>query len=101
MIRQEDRFDNVGEQDADGYVDYAYHGYTYLISIAGQDFQVRTYDDEPGSATVVHPTTAHQLPQARDLVSFIISELGCTRVQFYHAQAGKFCPVDVQTFDFR
>lgn len=66
----------------------------YRVIIDEQDFQVRTYDDEPGEATVVSPATAQQMPEARRLVRYVAGELGCRRVKFYHGPAGAFQSVD-------
>jgi hypothetical protein len=65
------RFDDVGDPDPSGQVDYAYHGYNYKLSDGQSAFVARTYDDEPGEVTIISPTNALSLPQARDLVNFL------------------------------
>lgn len=73
------RFDDVAPENPDGTVDYAYHGFNYVIAVGERVFQVRTYDDEPGIATVIGPTDARTRPEARALVEFITSTLGLVR----------------------
>ncbi len=72
-ISQKERFDDVGEENSEGFVEHSYHGYNYSISNGKELFKVRTYDDEPSVATVVHPSDALVLPSARELVGFLVS----------------------------
>src|SRR5436309_1515876 len=52
-ITNKERFDDVGPQDSDGVYEYAYHGFNYDIAVGEFVFRVRTYDSEPGIATVI------------------------------------------------
>ncbi len=88
-----ERFDDTGP-------DYSYRGFDYTLSIAGSTFEVRTYDDAPAEFIVTAPTSAHQSPQARELVDYLISELGCQRVEFYFGPSGAYRAVDMQTLEF-
>jgi hypothetical protein len=99
-VTSKERFDDVGPQDSDGYYEYAYHGYNYVIGVDERTFLVRTYDDEPGVATVIDPTDARTCAEARLLVQFIAATLGCTSVQFYCGPVGTYRPVDIQTLEF-
>ena len=99
-ITSKKRFDDVGEENPDGTVDYAYHGFIYVIAVDEGVFYVRTYDDQPGVATVIGPTDARTRPEARALVEFITSSLGCMGIQFYCGPVGTYRPVDIRTLEF-
>ena len=95
-----ERFDDVAPENPDGTVDYAYRGYNYVIAVGEHTFLVRIYDTEPDVATVVDPTFARTSAEARELVEFITSTLGCTGVQFYCGPVGVYRPVDIRTLEF-
>jgi hypothetical protein len=80
--------------------DVSYHGFNYSVTIDEAIFSVRSYDDTPGQFTVISPASARKSPQAQQLVSYLVSELGCQRVQFYHGLSGTFRAVDLQTLEF-
>ena len=80
--------------------DVSYHGFNYSVTIGDAVFSVRSYDDSPGEFTVISPASARQSPQARQLVDYLISELGCQRVQFYFGSSGAYRAVDLQTLEF-
>jgi hypothetical protein len=101
MIREKLRFDDVDEPQPDGSIGYCYRGYNYRIIIGEQEFQVRTYDDEPDEATIISPATAQQMPEAQRLVQYVAAELGRSRVKFYHGPTGFFRAVNTQTLDFQ
>ena len=88
-----ERFDDTGP-------DYSYRGFNYTLSIAGFAFKVRTYDNIPAEFIVTAPTSARQSPHARELVDYLVSELGCQRVQFYFGPSGTYRAVDMQTLEF-
>lgn len=99
-ITNKERFDDVGPQDTDGLYEYAYHGCNYDITVGQHVFKVRIYDDAPGVATVISPTDARTLPEARELVTFLTSALGCIGVWFYCGSVGTYRPVDIRTLEF-
>jgi len=99
-IRSHERFDDFAPENPDGTVDYEYHGFNYVIAVGQRLFDVRTYDDEPGVASVIRPIDALNQPEARALAEFIVSEMGCASVQFYREPPGTFRPVDVRTLEF-
>lgn len=98
-IRNKQRFDDIGEQDAAGFYDFVYRGFNYVIAAGEREFHVRTYDDEPGIAIVIGPTNARTCSEARQLVDFLIATLGCTGFKFY-APDGAYRLVDTQTLEF-
>lgn len=99
-ITSQERFDDVAAENADGTVDYAYHGFNYAIAVGARMFQVRTYDDEPSVATVISPIDSRTHQDARILVEFLTSTLNCTSILFYCGSVGTFRPVDIQTLEF-
>lgn len=99
-ITTEERFDEVGPPNVDGDYEYAYRGFNYEIAVGERVFRVRTYDDEPGRATVIDPTDARARLEARELVEFIISSLGCSGVRFYDERVGTYRPVAIATLAF-
>ena len=99
-IVSKERFDDVGDPDEARYVDYAYHGYNYIVSSAEMVFHVRSYDDEPGIVTVMAPASAHGMHSAKPLVSFLLSALGASAVQFYDGENGIYRKVDPETLAF-
>lgn len=99
-IIAKERFDDVGQEDVDGFVDYAYHGFNYQVMVRNRTFTVRTYDDEPGIATVIHPTDARTCPESAELVEFIKSGLACSRIKFDFGPTGTYCFVDPGSLEF-
>jgi hypothetical protein len=99
-ITNKERFDDVGPQRTDGLYEYAYHGFNYDITVGERVFKVRTYDDEPGVATVISPTDARTRREARELVEFMTSALGCIGVKFYCGAVGTYRPVEIRTLEF-
>jgi hypothetical protein len=61
---------------------------------------VRVYDTEPDVGIVIDPAYARTCAEARELVDFITSRLGCTGVQFYCGPVGFYRPVDTRTLEF-
>jgi hypothetical protein len=100
-IVAKERFDEVGETDANGYVDYAYHGFNYRISDGNRSFTVRTYDVEPGVAAVIEPTNVLVLAEAAALMAFVLSTLGSVHVKAYDAARGAYKLVDPHTLQFK
>lgn len=99
-ITNKERFDDLGPQDADGFYEYAYQGYKYDIAAGERVFRVRIYDYESGVATVISPTNARTCPEARELVEFITTKLGCTGIKFYCGSVGSYRRVEIRTLEF-
>ncbi|MDR7057531.1 hypothetical protein J2W70_004932 [Pseudomonas koreensis] len=93
-IEKVDRFEDV-DYDAG----YEYRGFNYLIMDGVDDFLVRTYDDQPGSATVVRPvmTTSTRL---RTLAEFLQTELEVTAIYIYQGEIGSYAQVDLESLQF-
>ncbi len=93
-IGKADRFDDV-DYDAG----YEYRGFNYLILDGVDQFLVRTYDDQPGSATVVRPamTTGTRL---RTLAKFLRTELEVTAIYLYKGEIGSYAQVDLESLQF-
>lgn len=93
-IEKVDRFDDV-DYDAG----YEYRGFNYLILDGVDEFLVRTYDDQPGSATVARPvmTTSTGL---RTLAEFLRTELKVTAIYLYKGEIGSYAKVDLESLQF-
>lgn len=91
-IEKADRFDDV-DYDAG----YEYRGFNYLILDGVDQFLVRTYDDQPGSATVVRPATSTRL---RTLAEFLRTELEVTAIYLYKGEIGSYAQVDLESLQF-
>lgn len=93
-IEKVDRFEDV-DYDAG----YEYRGFNYLIMDGVDDFLLRTYDDQPGSATVVRPvmTTSTRL---RTLAEFLQTELEVTAIYIYQGEIGSYAQVDLESLQF-
>lgn len=99
-ITSQQRFDDVGEADEDGYVAYAYHGFNYDVEVEGKQYKVRTYDDEPGVATVIAPSNARRIPETVELLSFLKESLQCSRFMLYGGTPrGGYNEVDPRTLE--
>lgn len=94
-IAGSERFDDVDEDAG-----YAYHGWNYEVLGANVTYRVRTYDSEPGRLTVVSPPNARVVPEARDLVTYLLSVLGGSTVLFYAPDAGSYRSVDCSSLEF-
>jgi len=91
-IEKADRFDDV-DYDAG----YEYRGFNYLILDGVDQFLVRTYDDQPGSATVARPATSTRL---RTLAKFLRTELEVTAIYLYKGEIGSYAQVDLESLQF-
>jgi hypothetical protein len=75
------------------------HGWLYNIAVGEHRFHIRAYDEIPGRALVLEPTTPRQSPIAKEVVGFLLSQ-GYTEVQFYYGPDGLYRTVDPQTLEF-
>ena len=89
------RFDDL---DHDG--EYEYCGFNYDIQSDEDIFLVRTYDDEPGRATVVNPNSMSKNGNLRKLVEFLRSELGVSRIYLYKGESGSYAEIDLDSLAF-
>jgi hypothetical protein len=89
------RFDDVDHD-----LGYEYRGYNYSVQNEGDMFLVRTYDDEPGCAIVVSPTTAHANGNLRQLVNFLQAEFGVSRIRLNKGDLGSYAEIDLKTLAF-
>lgn len=89
------RFDDVDHE-----VGYEYRGYSYDIQNEKDVFLIRVYDDEPGQATVVRPTSMSKNENLGKLVEFLRSELGVCRVLLYKEDVGGYAEIDLDGLTF-
>ncbi len=89
------RFDDVDHD-----LGYEYRGHHYSVQNEGNVFLIRTYDDEPGRATVIRPTTMHASGHLRRLVAFLQTELGSSRISLYKGDLGSYAEIDLETLAF-
>ncbi len=89
------RFDDVDHD-----LGYEYRGYNYDMQSGDDVFLVRVYDDEPGQATVVRPTSMSKNENLGKLVEFLRSELGVCRVLLYKEDAGGYAEIDLDGLTF-
>jgi hypothetical protein len=89
------RFDDVGRDFG-----YEYRGYNYAIHNEEDVFLIRIYDDEPGQATVVRPTTMSKNGSLRKLVEFLQSELGVSKIYLYKGDLGSYAEIDFDNLAF-
>jgi hypothetical protein len=89
------RFDDV---DLD--LEYEYCGYNYSVQHEADMFLIRTYDDEPGRAIVISPATMHSNDHLGQLVSFLQTELGVSRIRLYKKDLGSYAEIDPETLAF-
>lgn len=89
------RFDDVDHD-----LGYEYRGYNYDIQYEEAVFLIRIYDDEPGLATVVRPTTMSANASLKKLVEFLQSELGVSRISLYKGDLGSYAEIDLDSLAF-
>ncbi|WP_202371279.1 hypothetical protein [Pseudomonas sp. MWU318] len=89
------RFDDV-DHDAG----YEYRGFDYVIQNGEDTYRIRTYDDEPGKATLVYPKSMSKHSSLRVLVSFLQCELGISRVSLYKGELGIYAEIDLDSLKF-
>ncbi|MCP2229201.1 hypothetical protein OKW12_004655 [Pseudomonas silensiensis] len=89
------RFDDVDHD-----VGYAYRGYNYDIQNEEDVFLIRLYDDDPGQATVVSPTTMSKNGNLRKLVEFLQAELGVSKICLYKGDLGSYAEIDLDSLAF-
>lgn len=89
------RFDDVDHD-----LGYEYRGYNYDIQSEEGMFLIRIYDDQPGRATVVRPTSMSKNKKLRTLVELLQSELGVTRVSLYMGGIGCYAEINLDSLTF-
>lgn len=89
------RFDDV-----DHYAGYEYRGFNYDIQSDEDVFLVRTYDDEPGRATVISPSSMSKNANLRKLVEFLRSALAVSRIRLYKGESGSYAEIDLDSLAF-
>ncbi len=89
------RFDDVDHE-----VGYEYRGCNYEIQNEVDLFLIRIYDDEPGQATVVRPTTISKNGNLRKIVEFLQSELGVSKINLYKGELGSYAKIDLDSLAF-
>jgi hypothetical protein len=89
------RFDDVDHD-----LGHEYCGHNYSVQNDGDMFLIRTYDDEPGCATVVSPTMAKANGNLRQLTTFLQAEFGVSRICLYKADLGRYAEIDLETLAF-
>lgn len=89
------RFDDVDHD-----LGYEYRGYNYDIQNEENVFLIRVYDEEPGQATVVRPTSMSKNENLRALVEFLQSELEVSRVSLYKGDVGCYAEIDLDSLTF-
>lgn len=94
-IIESTRFDDVDHD-----LGYEYHGYNYDIQSEEDMFLIRIYDDEPGQATVVRPTSISKNKKLRQLVELLQSELGVSRVSLYKGGMGCYVEINLDSLTF-
>lgn len=107
-VLSQERFEDVGESDADGSVDYCYRGYHYVVSNGSKLFTIRSYDDEPGVLFVTGACAVEHVAEATALTRFLLASLSTAlpaslpigEIRFYSHRRGRYVPIDLGTFDF-
>lgn len=89
-IEKATRFDDV-DHDAG----YGCRGFNYVIRNEMDEFHVRTYDGDPGKATVVRPTSMYKNCNLRMLVDFLQSELNASSICLYKGEIGGYEEIDL------
>lgn len=89
------RFDDVDHD-----LGYEYRGFNYEIQSEEDMFLIRIYDDQPGRATVVRPTSMSKNKKLRTLVELLQSELGVTRVSLYMGGIGCYAEINLDSLTF-
>ena len=65
----EERFEDAGEKDADGFYDYYYSGVVYLVRDGGLHCKARSYDDEPDLVSILKLEIDENPIAGADLIS--------------------------------
>lgn len=89
------RFDDVDHDFG-----YEYRGYNYDIHNEEEVFLIRIYDDEPGQATVVRPTTMSKSGSLGKLVEFLQYELQVSKIYLYKGDLGSYAKIDLDSLSF-
>jgi hypothetical protein len=92
-IRRVSRFDDVNYDEG-----YEYRGFNYVIQDGVDEFFVRTYDCDPGQATIVHPTSMYENCKLKTVVEFLQSELGVSSIFLSKMGVGSYEEIDLNEF---
>jgi len=88
------RFDDVDHDTG-----YESRGFNYVIQNGEDTYMIRTYDDEPGEATVMYPKSMSKHSSLRVLVGFLQCELGISRVSLYKGELGIYAEIDLDSLE--
>ena len=98
-----ERFEDAGEQDAEGYYDFYYSGLIHTIRVGNVTYTVYLYDGESGVATF--KGTEHGSkntfnvetsdPSFRASVDYLVANCGVERLSLYEPELGYFKTYDV------
>lgn len=89
------RFDDVDHD-----LGYEYRGYNYDIQNEEDVFLIRIYDNQPGQATVVRPTSMSKNGSLKILVEFLQSELGVSRIFLFKGDLGSYTELNLESLAF-
>jgi hypothetical protein len=98
-ITSKERFDDVAPENPDGTVDYTDRDSTTSSPLMSASFMFGRMTTSRALRPSLVPD-ARTRPEARALVEFITSTLGCTGIQFYCGPVGTYRGVDIRTLEF-
>ena len=78
-----------------------YIGVDRRVGESGEQFYVRSYDDEPRTAIVMQPEEALNSIYARALVDFLVREFGYEQFEFPFSKTVSFEEIDQSSMRFR
>lgn len=90
------RFDDFEHDEG-----YEYCGFNYVIRNEVDEFLVRTYDDSPGKATVVYPSSMYKNCKLKMLVDFLQCELGVSSIFLYKGEVGGYEEIEFKELKFK
>jgi len=95
---EETRFDDswAGPEGENWYV-----GVDRRIKVAGVQFFVRSYDDNPLTAIIMEPENAVEVVCARTLIEYLATNFGYERFEFPCDNSGAFQEVDPLSMTFK
>ncbi|MEM1209427.1 MAG: hypothetical protein AAGI54_09180 [Planctomycetota bacterium] len=99
-VLSKSRFDDVDDSDDKREVRYAYRGWFYVVKVDDRTYKLRTYDTDPETGIVSDPIRVWRYSETRALVDWMVTELGCNKIDAYRPSLGGYDTLDTKTLRF-
>jgi hypothetical protein len=93
-------FEDLGEQDAEGFYEYAYRYWVYEFDFGDSRYAARRYRDTAEEASFLTPSYTEKLYEDSEFaaaVRYLVEEEGVERIDVLGGPSGTYEPIDLKT----